>query len=107
VDSLVEIRGPYGMPIVTHKPNTVRQLVKIVDDLRCDRNVTLYELAKRSGLDLNIVTRFFRGYSRLGKTVASDPDRPGRVRLDSALAIVHALGCDLEIVTCESASRPA
>lgn len=102
----LETLSDYGVSVVARKPSTVRQLVKVLDDLRRDRGMTLYEVAKRSGLDLNTVTRFFSGYARLGKKAASDPDRPGRVRLDSALVIAHALGCDFKIVACENPGRP-
>ncbi len=83
------------------KCNTVKGLVEHADRLRRERGLSYYEVARRSGLSLGTVTRFFTGYQRMGSRMASrvaDPDKLGPVTLGTALAVIQACGGDLAFV---------
>lgn len=91
-------------PAAARKPHTVTALVRQLDQIRRHAaddggELSYYQVAKRAGVDINMVQRFFEGYARLGpRAPVADRTTPGRVQFGSALAIVQALGCELEIV---------
>ncbi len=87
------------------KPPAVGSLNWLVDQVDRRRReskpaISLYRIAKDTGISLNTVRRFFGGYGGDDGRVtgATDDDALGRCRLGSALAIAKAVGFRFELV---------
>lgn len=94
--------------VVPGQKTTIHKLAGKLLKLKDAKKLSAYRIAKETGLTRDAVLRLFSGYMKVGKRdreTIRDPHRPGRVRLETALAIVQALGADIEIVSRETLGR--
>lgn len=94
-----------GLLAVSGGQQTAETLIAQVERYRKSADISLYRICKNTGMNVggNSVRRFLRGYSSPSeKKNLKNPSRPGRVSLETALAILHAMGLDLEVVVREN-----
>jgi hypothetical protein len=78
---------------------TVERFVDLILKRRADAGISVYRIAKTTGLTLNAVNRFFKGYRGCTEAkIVKNPYDPGKVRLETAMRIAQAVGLDLELV---------
>jgi len=77
-------------------PQDLGSLLSVLTNEQTTRKMTHYRIAQNAGVTIDAVRRFFVGYHG-EDTRIRDQDGPGRVRFDTALRIVRALGFDLRL----------
>jgi hypothetical protein len=93
-----------GMFVIPGRPHTLESLVEQAERFRKAKEITRYRICKNSGMNVSqkSADRFFQGYQCPSDTKAvKDSPGPGRVSLETALEILHAMGLDLEVVVRE------
>jgi transcriptional regulator with XRE-family HTH domain len=96
--------------VVPGRPHTLKTLAEAIERARKAKGMTAYAVAKASGMKVSVngATRMIKGYAATGQSMrdrVNNPDAAGRVRLETALFFVQALGYDLELVVRESPGR--
>jgi hypothetical protein len=90
--------------VVVKLPNggnrTIESLMQQVDAHRCTLGVTPTRLAREAMVSDGVVVRALNGHRPAERSrLTGDASGPGRVHLRTFLAILHAMGLDLEIVS--------